>query len=225
MVFRKIPLPFNKFTTKKKSHKFIINEVPKTFNDAVYPQIPFMIRSKRYNMKNPIDKSLGGQLYGLTFAVTDLFRDERVVLGYNKATEIRPHVERLIVEAIRNGDRHRPTMALANFWLREKNLIHKLFKVFVPRYEIYPTAFTAIHMLGIDYALHGLTMDERAKYKNMPSGPKGQAVIEMRGNNLPRVIRPQLSKPGFLTNVLLDSARQFRESETKSDVITGNTSN
>ena len=35
----------------------------------------------------------------------------------------------LIAEAIKYGDRHRPTMEMASFWLTEKQLVHKLFKV------------------------------------------------------------------------------------------------
>lgn len=36
-------------------------------------------------------------------------------------------------------------MELANFWIIEKQFIHKLFKVLVPRYENYTTSFTKLH--------------------------------------------------------------------------------
>lgn len=36
-------------------------------------------------------------------------------------------------------------MELANFWIIEKQLIHKLFKVLVPRYQNYTTSFTKLH--------------------------------------------------------------------------------
>lgn len=152
-------------------------------------------------------------MYGLTWSFTQLFRDERIVLGYNRAAELRPHVERVIVEAMRNGDRHRPTMELANFWLREKNLIHKLFKVFVPRYENYPSAFTAIHLLGRDYEKYGAPLTDYLEGK-VHHHHRGEVVLEMRDNGLPRILRPQPNRPGLLTNVLMDSARFQAKSET-----------
>ena len=35
-------------------------------------------------------------------------------------------------------------MEMADWWLEEKQLVHKLFKVLVPRYQDYPTAYTRI---------------------------------------------------------------------------------
>lgn len=192
---------------KKAASRYIVNELPKTYNDVVYPKIPFLIRSKPWKIKNKVDKSASGRLNAFTFNLTDLFRDERVVLGYNKATELRPYVERLIVEAMRHGDRHRPTMELANYWLREKNLVHKLFKVFVPRYQDYNTAFTALHVLGIDYSIAGLSHKDVLAGKGYTSD-RGQAILEMRGNELPPIIRPRVNNSGFLTNILLAGARE-----------------
>lgn len=211
MVYRKLPTRFGVECVKKSASRYIINELPKTFNDAVYPQLPFMIRSKAYKIKTKFPDPHGSQaaqLNALTFNVSSLIRDERIVVGYNKATEMRLHVERLIVEAMRNGDTHRPTMALANYWLREKNLIHKLFKVLVPRYINYPSTFTAIHMLGRNYAVTAATITELKENNSRSFHQKGEAVIELRGNNLPPIIRPQTNRPGLLSNVLIDSARQ-----------------
>lgn len=206
MVFRKVTSEFCHQRIKKRTGKWIINELPKTWNDKVYPQIPFKTRSKRYNIKSSIDNTPSGQLYNLTFNVTDLFRDERIRLNYNKAAEIRPRVELLIVEAMRHGDKHKPTMELAKYWIRESALIHKLFKVFVPRYSNYPSAFTAIHMLGLDYSILGQTLTELAKYRQC-FYQRGEAILEMRGNSLPPIIRPKLDRSGLLTNVLIDGAR------------------
>jgi large subunit ribosomal protein L17 len=198
-------------TKKAGGVKYVINEQDKTFNDKVYPALPFKIRSKTYRMKVPeqYGNNPSGQLAGLARKVTELVRDERIVLGYNKATEVRNHVERLIVEAMQNGDRHRPTMALANFWLLDKSLIHKLFKELVPRYANYSSAFTALHNLGLDYSIYGRTMTE---WKKLGSGAlaekRGQCVLELRQNNLPPITRPQLNRSELLTNVLLKSARE-----------------
>lgn len=207
MVFRPKGFRLEPWRFKKRPIKFLVFERPTVPNDKVYPQIPFLIRSKKYCIKTRADNTPEGQLYNQTFSVTDLFRDERIVLNYNKACEIRPQVERLIVEAMRYGDRHRPTMDLANFWLRDKSLIHKLFKVFVPRYENYPTAFTALHMLGCDYAFNGMPFSDRVKERKA-NVSKGEAVLEMRGNPLPPIIRPKVNRSGLLTNLLIDGARE-----------------
>lgn len=211
MVFRKPPFRFGRKYTKNLINRWIVDDPIKVYNDKVYPQLPFLIRSKKYNMKYSKDNTPGGQLYGLSFSVTDLLRDERVVMGYNRATEVRGYVERLIVEAIRNGDRHRPTMDLANFWIREKNLIHKLFKVFVPRYENYSTAFTAIHRLGRDYSKAGLPFSEVDCYAGSWYKHGGEVIIELRDNCLPPIERPKLNRSGLLSNILIDGARRSYE--------------
>lgn len=208
MVFRKPPFKFGIKSVRKATYRYIEQEpITTAFSDQVYPQIPFMIRAKKYKLKSGQFSTPGSQLYNLTYSVSDLFRDERVVLSYNKATEIRPHVELLIIEALRNGDKHRQTMALANFWLREKNLIHKLFKVFVPRYMNHASAFTSLHMLGTEFERWG---EPEALWKTKPWRWRiqAEAVLEMRGNTLPPIIRPKLNSSGLLNNVLIDGARE-----------------
>lgn len=216
MVYRPPVVRFAKDHIKNKIlKKLIINESFTTLNDTIYPQIPFNVRSKKYNIKSIVENTPSGQLYHMTLRLSDLFRDERIVLNYNRATELRPHAERLIVEALRNGDRHKPTMELANYWLKEKNLVHKLFKVFVPRYENYASAFTALHMLGVDYEKYSMTITEIKENGRPYIHKRGQAVLEMRGNILPPIKRPQVNRANLLTNVLLNSAREsyFRRSD------------
>lgn len=207
MRYRPAPFKFGFKSTTKQARRYIINDIPTVLNDQVYPQIPFLIRSKKYNIKNHFDKSLQGQLHGLTYSVTNLFRDERIVCPYNRATEIRPYVERLIVEAMRYGDKHKPTMELANYWLRDKSLIYKLFKEFVPRYESYCSSFTAIHILGLQYHKYGLTMTDLKERTNSHDTRRGEVVLEMRGNQLPPIVRPRVAREGLLTNILIDGAR------------------
>lgn len=213
MTFRKQAYYYTSRSVRAATGKYIFNE-PKTlaYNDKVYPQIPFLIRAKKYNIKCRIDNNSGGQLYNLTWALSSLFRDERLVLNYNKATELRPHVELLIVEAMRNGDKHRPTMALANFWLREKNLIHKLFKVFVPRYLDHTSSFTALHMLGTDCSRY---LEPESEWRRNPAkwNIQSEAVLEMKGNSLPPIIRPKLELSGLLNNVLMDGARVHKKNQ------------
>lgn len=221
MVWRVIPKKFCKWSTKRNSTKWIINEPEKTFNDAVYPRIPFVIRKKPYRLKVPekFGNNPSGQLYGQAITVTKLFQKERILLSFNRATEIRPHVERLIVEAMRYGDKHRPTMALANFWLTDKSMIHKLFKELVPRYQDYPSAFTSVHYLTPDYSYYGMSMTEiKEKKKKGEFGydPKRMdVVLELRGNDLPSVPRIKLNRSELLTNVLLSGVREQKELDIK----------
>jgi len=40
---------------------------------------------------------------------------------------------------------HKETMEMANYWINEKQLVHKLFKVLVPRYQNYKISFTKLY--------------------------------------------------------------------------------
>lgn len=210
MGYRPPPFKFGFQSTTRQTRRYIINEMDTTLNDKVYPQIPFLIRAKKYNLKTRGDNTPPGQLFALTFTLTNLFKDERIVIGYNRASEIRPYAERLIVDAMRYGDKHRPTMDMANWWLRDKSMIHKLFNEFVPRYKDYRSAFTAIHNLGQNYRLREMTMTDWKDFKGR-FGTRGDAVLEMRGNELPPIVRPKLYREGLLTNILIDGARTSRE--------------
>lgn len=56
-------------------------------------------------------------------------------------------------------------MEMADFWLTEKQLIHKLFKVLVPRYQSYNSSFTRL-ILGP---------------KTYPGHNAGLAILELKG--------------------------------------------
>jgi hypothetical protein len=71
----------------------------------------------------------------------------------------------LISDAIRYGDCHHATMELADYWLLEKQLVHKLFKVLVPRFENSPVSYTRMYRAPRPCPGH--------KYK--------RAVLELRG--------------------------------------------
>lgn len=127
--------------------------------------------------------------------VTKLFKYERVEYRYHQAIEIRACVERLICEAIRHGPNHYATMQLAKFWLQEPNLVHKLFKVLVPRYSNYTTSFTSLYKLpplyeGSTIMSSDVTLTDRLEMKKEPffdlksfihyQGARG--VLELKGN-------------------------------------------
>lgn len=56
-------------------------------------------------------------------------------------------------------------MDMANFWISEKQLVHKLFKVLVPRYQDYTISFTKLHKAPNIY----------------PGNPYERAILELRG--------------------------------------------
>ncbi|NXR30438.1 RM17 protein, partial [Zosterops hypoxanthus] len=75
---------------------------------------------------------------------------------------------------------------------QEKDLIHKLFKVLAPRFQPHPGSYT--RMLQIPNR-DGL---DRAK----------MAVIELKGNPLPPLVRPRRDSDKTLLNQLLKGYRQ-----------------
>ncbi|NWI19125.1 RM17 protein, partial [Crypturellus soui] len=123
--------------------------------------------------------------------VTALVRHERIEAPWARVDEMRGYAERLIDYAKR-GDRDEKAMRMADFWLTEKDLIHKLFKVLAPRYEPHPGKYT--RMLQIP----NRTSMDRAK----------MAVIELKGNPFPPLIRPQPDSEKTLLNQLLKGYRE-----------------
>jgi len=124
--------------------------------------------------------------------VSGLIRYERIEPSYHNASEARQYAERLIYLAVKNGDRHRPTMELADYWLLEKDLVHKLFKVLVPRYEKHRTSYTNLHRQAIEY----------------PGDGKPFGVLELKGNPYPPVKPHKRDVKYLLSNVLLSAARR-----------------
>ncbi|KAK4886143.1 hypothetical protein RN001_002414 [Aquatica leii] len=133
-----------------------------------------------------------GRLKKLQKTVTALIKHERIELNYPRAEEARMYAERLISDAIRHGDCHKTTMENANFWITEKQLIHKLFKVLVPRFENYHTSYTRMHRAPRPY----------------PGPLDKKAVLELRGNPYPSLIPDNISNKHLIHNVLLDEAKK-----------------
>lgn len=96
----------------------------------------------------------------------------------------------LISEAIRNGPQCEETMEMADWWLEEKQLVHKLFKVLVPRYQNYPASFTTMYRAPCWYFSDGfhpiLTEAEKDREVNETISLHGavllqKAVLELKG--------------------------------------------
>ncbi|KAI8432168.1 hypothetical protein MSG28_004632 [Choristoneura fumiferana] len=139
-----------------------------------------------------------GRLDKLRKTVTGLIKHERIELNSNRADEARQYAERLISEAIRHGDCHKPTMDIADYWLLEKELVHKLFKVLVPRYENFDKSYTRMHKAP----------------RAMNTRNQEKAVLELRGNPYPSLTNKQASNRQLIQNILLDAAKyDYRQSK------------
>lgn len=132
--------------------------------------------------------------------VSGLIRYERIEPQYSHGEEARQYAERLIYLAVKNGDKHKATMELADYWLLEKDLVHKLFKVLVPRYQDHRTSYTDIFKKAAEYP-----------------GPKrdAEAVLELKGNPWPAVLPKKRDTRFFLSNQLLSAARKDFYQEKK----------
>ncbi|XP_065717069.1 large ribosomal subunit protein bL17m [Patagioenas fasciata] len=123
--------------------------------------------------------------------VTALVRHERIEAPWARADEMRGYAERLI-EYAKLGDTNERAMRMANFWLTEKDLIHKLFKVLAPRFQPHPGSYTRLLQIPNRDSF------DRAK----------MAVIELKGNPFPPLIRPQRDTEKTLLNQLLKGYRE-----------------
>ncbi|KAG6440992.1 39S ribosomal protein L17, mitochondrial [Manduca sexta] len=154
------------------------------------------VKAEHRNLRNP--KGPEGRIDKLRKTVTGLIKFERIEVNYNRGDEARQYAERLISEAIRHGDCHTPTMKMADFWLLEKELVHKLFKVLVPRFENSNVSFTKMYKAP----------------KPQYSRNLEKAVLELRGNPYPDLFTKQPNNRLWIQNVLLEAAKHdYRQSK------------
>ncbi|XP_028679317.1 39S ribosomal protein L17, mitochondrial [Erpetoichthys calabaricus] len=122
--------------------------------------------------------------------LTGLVRHERIETTWARADEVRFYAEK-IIDYAKKGDTDQKAMKLANYWLTEKDLIHKLFKVLAPRFSKQASHYT--HMYQIP---NRKTLD-RAK----------MAVLEYKGNPFPPLITRKCDSEKTLLNQLLQGYR------------------
>ncbi|XP_077283886.1 mitochondrial ribosomal protein L17 [Arctopsyche grandis] len=161
-------------------------------NQAVIGPVVSALRVPVHHHRKKLSTPLGpeGRINKLRKTVTALVQHERLELNYPRADEARGYAERLISEAIRHGDTHEPTMELASFWLLQKELVHKLFKVLAPRFEDCKVSYTRMYKAPRSY----------------PGSPYVKAVLELRGNPYPN-LKPSQSSRNMIHNVLIDAAK------------------
>nr|AAX62483.1 mitochondrial ribosomal protein L17 [Lysiphlebus testaceipes] len=153
-------------------------------------ELKINVRPKARKLRN-IDGP-EGRIKKIQKTLTALLKYERLELYFNRGEEVRGYAERLISEAIRHGPQHKETMELADFYILEKQLVHKLFKVLVPRYQDYTTSFTKLWAIEREY----------------PGWFHRKSVLELRGNPYPGLEQPNPYEKKLIHNILLDEARK-----------------
>lgn len=83
-------------------------------------------------------------------------------------------------------------MEMADFWLEEKQLVHKLFKVLVPRYQNFNVSYTRMYKAPRPY----------------PGDYDHKAILELRGNPYPPLLPENYNNRNLIHNVLLDEAKK-----------------
>lgn len=125
--------------------------------------------------------------------LTGLVRHERIETTLARADEVRFYAEKL-VDYAKKGDTDEKAMKMASFWLTEKDLIPKLFKVLAPRFETQSKDYTRIARLPNRQNL------DRAK----------MAVLEYKGNPFPPLYPVKKENELTLINQLLKGYREER---------------
>ncbi|KAL1461064.1 hypothetical protein WDU94_012996 [Cyamophila willieti] len=155
-------------------------------------KIPILAKHRR--LRNP--EGPQGRVKKIRAIVTALFKYERIEVYHYDGDEARGYAERLISDAIRHGDTHKETMEMADYWIEEKNLVHKLFKVLVPRFQNTSSSYTRMLNAPIPHA----TPED--------SHPHFRSVIELRGNPFPPLIQSAVDNRLLIQNVLLEEAKK-----------------
>nr|XP_046256153.1 39S ribosomal protein L17, mitochondrial [Scatophagus argus] len=123
--------------------------------------------------------------------LTGLVRHERIETTLARADEVRFYAEKLIDYA-KKGDTDEKAMKMASFWLTEKDLVPKLFKVLAPRFDSQSSNYTRMARIP------NRTNLDRAK----------MAVLEYKGNPFPALYPVRKNSELSLVNQLLKGYRE-----------------
>ncbi|XP_026040699.1 large ribosomal subunit protein bL17m [Astatotilapia calliptera] len=125
--------------------------------------------------------------------LTGLVRHERIETTLARADEVRFYAEKL-VDYAKKGDTDEKAMKMASFWLTEKDLVPKLFKVLAPRFENHSNSYTRLARIPNRQNL------DRAK----------MAVLEYKGNPFPPLYPATKENELTIINQLLKGYREDR---------------
>ncbi|XP_026780280.3 39S ribosomal protein L17, mitochondrial [Pangasianodon hypophthalmus] len=129
--------------------------------------------------------------------LTGLVRHERIETTRARADEVRFYAEKLIDYA-KKGDTNQKSMEMADFWLTEKDLIPKLFKVLAPRFENQSSGYTLMARIPNRENLDRAAM----------------AVLEYKGNPFPPLFPVKRTNELNLVNQLLKGYREEKAQRT-----------
>lgn len=116
----------------------------------------------------------------------------------------------LVSDAIRYGPQNQEMMEMADYWMLDKSLVHKLFKVLVPRFKNYKGPVTTMVNAPLEYPV-----------KDRRCFPL--SVLEFKGNPLPPIVPDDtIRNKNLIHNVLLDAAkrdfyREKKEAQTNAE--------
>lgn len=182
-------------------------------------QVKNIFPKLKYNLNNDKHRRLrnaegpAGRIKKIQKTLTALLKYERLEVNYNRADETRGYVELLIDKARKNGPTDPETMEFADFYILEKQLVHKLFKVLVPRYENYNESVTRLYLAP----------------NPCPGHYFKRSVLELKGNIYPSLNIENPNEDNMIHNVLLDAAksdyRRQKQKEMTSSMKKGDENN
>jgi len=161
-------------------------------------QLRFKVQPKAWKIIDHETRNQGlrGRLLSTRKTVTALIQNERLELNYSRGIVAREYTERLIQEAVTHGDQHMPTMELADWWLKDKSLIHKLFKVLVPRYQDFNSSYTRLFNGPF---IQSIEMQRK----------NSRVIVELKGHPFPPLSYSNIEvNRNVISNVLLAEARR-----------------
>ncbi|XP_061188259.1 uncharacterized protein LOC133196364 [Saccostrea echinata] len=149
------------------------------------------------NRPRKLSKGMGhdsgppGRERRLQKTISMLLRFQRIEGSWGVINETREYTEALIERAIKKGPEDPRMMALANHWCLEKDLVHMLFKEYVPRFS------QPMYQNKPYLQLYRIELQPGKQYLQK------MACLELKGNPWPKVKPEPPNTAGQLHNVLL----------------------
>lgn len=91
---------------------------------------------------------------------------------------------------------------MADYWLMNKQLVHKLFKVIAPKFEHCKVSYTRMYKAPREY----------------PGMYYKRAILELRNNPYPPLVPDLQNNRNLIHNVLLDEARRAYRKEKYAEI-------
>ncbi|XP_062572914.1 uncharacterized protein LOC134234879 [Saccostrea cucullata] len=153
----------------------------------------FAFRNRPRKLSKAMGHDLGppGRELRLQKTISMLLRFQRIEGSWGVINETREYTEALIERAIKKGPEDPRMMELANHWCLEKDLVHMLFKEYVPRFS------QPMYQNKPYLQLYRIELQPGKQHL------KKMACLELKGNPWPKVKPEPPNTAGQLHNVLL----------------------